>query len=704
MRIAAVSLNEILGSALSGLTAAQAGMRATSNNIANVGTPGYARERISLSTGVTSGRTSGVVVGESSRVADRFLEATVYRRAGDMGRAEVSAGYLDRLQSLLGMPGADSGLPARLDAIAASAVAMTGSPSSLQTVAKFVADVGDAIGGMQQLDRDVSALRVDAESEVGYTVQQINGLLGRIHDLNDSVSEASGTGRSSAGAENQRMSAIEELSGLVKVTVREQADGRVTIDSASGAVLLDRRLRQLSYTTPGQGMDQPTYPTIDIRFADKQGVPGPATGDALDTVAIGGKLGGLLDLRDRALPKFAEKLGVLFGGLAEALNSVSNAGTTVPPPARLDGGRTALVGGDRFGFSGAATFAIAKADGTLVASARIDFAALGPGATVDDAVAAINAGLGGAGTAAFTDGRLTLRANGTGNGIVVAQDPANPSARAGVGFAQYFGLNDLVRSDASSLAPSGFVASDPHGFGAGEAAEIVLRDTSGRVLARHTLTDAAGPTFGDLVTQLNGSPLRTFGVFALDDRGRVRFAPVGRVAGAALSIPSDSTDRFGTGRSFSALSGLTGASSGLSAAAVRPDIVADAAKLPLARLQANAAVGTKALGAGDNRGANAFVERLGSLIDFGKDGIATADRFSSLLLGGAGTDAAQATDELADAAARRDDAVNRRDGFSGVNIDEELAQMVVLQNSYSAAARAMSTASDMYDTLLAMMN
>ena len=113
-----MSLNEILGSAMSGLNAAQAGLRVASNNVANVGTPGYARERVSLSTGVTAGRVSGVVVGEPSRVADRFLEATVYCRAGDMGRAEVTASYLDRLQSLLGAPGAESGLPARLDAIA----------------------------------------------------------------------------------------------------------------------------------------------------------------------------------------------------------------------------------------------------------------------------------------------------------------------------------------------------------------------------------------------------------------------------------------------------------------------------------------------------------------------------------------------------------------------------------------------------------
>jgi flagellar hook-associated protein 1 len=131
-------------------------------------------------------------------------------------------------------------------------------------------------------------------------------------------------------------------------------------------------------------------------------------------------------------------------------------------------------------------------------------------------------------------------------------------------------------------------------------------------------------------------------------------------------------------------------------------MLTDPSKLPLARLQTSATVGSKALGAGDTRGATAFVEKLGSTLDLGKDGVTTLERFSSLLLGRTGLEASQAADRLTDAGARRDDAVNRRDSFSGVNIDEELAQMVVLQNSYSAAARVITTASEMYDTLLNM--
>ncbi|TFI57102.1 flagellar biosynthesis protein FlgK [Sphingomonas parva] len=693
-----MSLNEILGSAISGLSASQAGLRSVSNNIANVDTPGYARERVALSAAVTNGRVNGVVVGEPERIADRFLEMSVYRRSGDMGQSEVTATYLDRLQSLLGQPGAEGGLPARLDAISASAVRLTSGTAASQVISAFTGDVEDAIVSMRQLDGDVATMRTDVEAEVGYTVERVNALLGRIHELNDNVARLQGLGKSPAGAIDQRVAALEELSSLIKVTVRDQPDGRVILETPQGQTLLDRRVRQLDYAVAGTGVAQHVYPPITIRFAEPNGTMGPATGDKIDSAAIGGKLGGLIDLRDRALPQFSDKLGVLFGGLAQTLNAASNASTSLPAPAQLEGRSTGLTGTDRLGFTGSTTFAVVKSNGELVAKTSIDFSTL---ATVNDAVAAINAGLGGAGTATFTGGKLVIAASAAGNGVATGQDETNPSSRAGVGFAQYFGLNDLVRTPESTLVPSGFVGTDPHGFSPGQSAEIVLRDASGRSLTRFTLTPT-GTSFNDVLTQLNASPLGGFGAFALDTKGRIQFQPNPMVTGASLSIVSDTTDRFGTGRSFTALSGLTGASMGLNQAELPKQIADNPAAVPLAKLQIGAAVGERAIGQSDMRGATAFIDELAKPMDLGREGVATIERYSGLLLGGAGAEAARAAERYDDASARRDDAVNRRDSFGGVNIDEELAQMVVLQNSYSAAARVITTASEMYDTLINM--
>jgi flagellar hook-associated protein 1 len=699
-----VSLNDILGSAISGLAATQAGLRNVSNNIANVNTPGYARQSVALSAGVTAGRISGVITGEPQRVADRFLEANAYRRASDVGRADVSAAYQDRLQELLGKPGDESGLPGRLDAIAASAVAMSASQASSQTGAAFVGNVEDAIQSMQQMHVDADRLRADADSEVKADIETINGLLSRINTLNETVAQQTALGRNAAGAFDQRLTALDTLSGMIKVSIRDQPDGRVNIDSASGAVLLDRQLRQLTYASGTTGVAQPTYPPIDIRFANPNGSVGALTGERVDSAAAGGKLGGLLDLRDRILPAFSEKLGVLFSGVAQTLNAASNVGTAVPVPSQLEGRQTGLIGTDRLGFSGAAIFSVLEADGKMAAKTTVNFSALGAGATIDDAVTAINTGLAGSATASFTNGKFVLTATASGNGVAVSQDASNASDRAGSGFSQYFGLNDIIQSGDSSLVSSGFSASDPHGFGVGQSANIVLRDANGKTLASYALSGSVGPTMGDLITELNAGSIGTYGSFALDTRGRVNFAASNGVTGTSLTISSDSTDRYGSGRSFSALAGLTGSESGLDMAHIRPDIAANASLLPLAQVQTGMAVGTQAVGANDLRGALLFSDKLAGVFDFGKDGQVTTATIAQSLIGNTGASAARATAALADANSRRDDAINRRDSFSGVNIDEELTQMVVLQNSYSASARVIATASAMYDMLLAMVN
>jgi flagellar hook-associated protein 1 FlgK len=706
-----VSLNDILTAATSGLAASQAGMSVVSDNIANVSTPGYARQKAVVSTSTSAGRTTGVMVGEPERIADRFLESTVYRRTGDAGQAEVTSKYLDQLQSLLGTPQGNGdltndspplGLPAELDDLMAKAIELTGGLEPGRNSNGFVNSAKTVLNGFRQFNSDIDVLRTSVASEVASTVDRVNGLLKQIDGLNDVLAQSQALGRTTSGAADERMSALQELSGLIDVTIQDQPDGRVTIGTGSGQALIDGRLRQLSYPESAVGA-QSSYPAIEIRFAGDQGSPGAATGQTLEGGGVGGTLGGLLQLRDKTLTDYQNRVGIAYDGLAQALNAAANEGTTIPAPPSLTGRPSGLQGDDRAGFTGAATFAVTSANGTVIARADVDFDALPASATVQDVLDQINTGLGGAATATLAaDGTLSFAATGAGNGVLVAQDPDTPSSRAGVGFSQFFGLNDMVRSDDSPLVPPGFDAGDETGFGAGETAQILLRDPNGRALANYTLTAVAGQTFGDVIDELNSSPLAGFGSFALRDTGEIGFTPSQAASGVSLSIPVDSTDRKGTGLSFSQLTSLDGQANGIATAHVRADVDAAPANLPLGRFQFAAGVGDNGLGVGDTSGATGFIDALNAPLALGTDGRTSITDYTAALFGGIGADANLAATQTADTGARRDDAIKRRDTFSGVNVDEELANMVVLQNSYSAAARVLTTASDMYDTLINM--
>ncbi len=329
---------------------------------------------------------------------------------------------------------------------------------------------------MNTMDSDVDNLRSDVETELGQTVDRVNVLLKQIDDLNTEISPAPpGTApraRRTAGPPRCR-----SWSGLMKVNVRNQPDGRVYIESSSGQVLLDKRLRQLDYPS-GRAPPQPIYDNdLGIRFANADGSLGASTGEKIDSSAIGGKLGGLIDLRDRALLQFTEQLGQLFSGLADSLNKVSNESTRVPlapaagrPPQRPHRRRPAWASPASPPSPCSGRTARWSTRSTSISDA-LD-AANPPGATIQDAIDAINAGLGTDATASDRSHHrraITIAATDPDTGVAIAQNDtlaANPNAssRGGMGFSQFFGMNDVVRSDASPLVPSGLTPTDPNGM------------------------------------------------------------------------------------------------------------------------------------------------------------------------------------------------------------------------------------------------
>lgn len=692
-----MSLSDILGTAASGLAAAEAGLRTVSNNIANVGSPGHSRQVVPQSPLVLGGRVAGVSVHAPQRIADRFLEQAVFRQSATTRSAETRAGYLDRLQTLLGPPGTSGGISGRMDSIVRQAITLTAGQGEVASAQVLLSTLGDATASMAQLSAEMGSLATEADTEIATGVARANALVQRIGTLNDSIARQSYVGRDTNGLVDQRNVAVEELSGLIRVETRDMPDGRVTIETGSGVMLLDRRARQLVAPSSGSGSLLPDHKALKVHLLADDGTLGPATGEELDGAAAGGHVGALMGVRDSSIPAAMDRLDGLFRTLAGRVNAAAATGTTLPPPARLEGRVTGLVGSDRLGFTGSVRIAVTQADGLATATLTLDLGALGPAATIDDAVAAMTAGLGGAGTASFSGGVLTLAAATPGTGIAVGAVDGSPDSRGGAGFAHFFGLNDVVRSKAEPLVPMGFVAGDPHGFGAGESAELVLRDDAGRLLARQTVTGAGGPGFGDLISEMNGGALGRYGRFGLDAEGSLAFTPDTAFQGSRLAMATDSTDRLGTGVGLTALLRLPGPAL-LQTAALRAGVAG--AGLPLGHLVPQGA-GSRIL-AQDGVMATALVNRLTGELPTAATGRAGLTELTAGFAMEVSTSAARTLAEREDLAAMLKDATSRRDSVSGVNIDEELSQMVILQNSYAASARIITTARDMFDVLIAM--
>jgi flagellar hook-associated protein 1 FlgK len=370
----------------------------------------------------------------------------------------------------------------------------------------------------------------------------------------------------------------------------------------------------------------------------------------------------------------------------------------------LTGVNTGLLSVDPLNFSGWVKLAVVDSSGALVQQLDIDTSSL---ATVGDLVSAINAGLSGNASASFTNGRLTIGANSAGNGIALLQDPSNPALRGGHGLSQFFGLNNLVTAASPSNFATGVQSTDAHNFTAGGTAEFVLRGTSGAILSSFNVT-MAGSTVIDLLTLMNNGA-NGFATFSLDGNGSVVMTPSSAYAGARLEVKNDTTSRGATGVSMSQFFGLGTAMKQNQAMsmAIRTDIAQNSSRMALAQLNISPSTvpGNIVLGASDNRGALGLASAANALHSFPAVGGLASGTLSLndyiAQLSGLQSDLANAAEEeRVNRVNVKEEVTARRNATEGVNLDEELANMMIFQQAYNASARMMTVAQEMYETLL----
>lgn len=702
-----MSLSNILQTAYSGISASQTALRSVSNNIANVNTAGYSREQVMFEAHAHGGDVAGVKIGQIRRVTDQFLEKAVYSAGADSGRYSIMQQFHDRLQSFMGSSDSDSGISASLEKIFTSLSILSSNASDAVRRQGAIDSIGRFTEEVEALSGQIQALRADASNQAAESVGVINDLLTRIHDLNPRIVALKASNSNASALEEQQAQALEELSKLLDIRTVDAGNGAIHVVTSSGTTLVDQSLYQLDYGSPGVVVPETSFGQIRLLAVQPGGIKAD-TGKVLDGELTGGKLKGLLEMRDKELPAIATSLGELARAFVDEMNAVHNANSAVPAPASLTGRQTGLLGSDPHGFTGKSTFAVVDSAGKVVTSTTIDFDALA-GGSINTVIAQINAGLGGAGTASLVNGKLTIAASGAGNGVVVADDPTNPSDRAGRGFSHFFGLNDLITSKQNTTFATGVSGTDAHGFAPGGTVHLQLRDPSNRVITSYTLT-VSGSSFNDMLANLNSSAgLGNYMTFSLDAQGQLVSKPKPGYSAAQIHVVSDSTNRGGTGVNFNTFFGLDSSAQAKVAGglSIRSDIKANPFNLALARYDTSAVVGGAALGAGDQRGASALFDVSTRPVSFGKAGdlasvSASLAEYMGLMIGDAAMKAQRADAGVADASAMLTTVVQRRDDHSGVNLDEELSNMIVFQNSYNAAARLMTTAKEMYDTLLAV--
>ena len=715
-----MSMSSVLTAGLSGLRASQTAMGVVSQNIANVNTPGYVRAEVKYTPLVIPGGSGGVQVESVKRAANGFLSTASYIAAAAQASASARADLLSRAQEAWGDPNGEASMFAQLDNFWAAL-------DELGLDASSALRRGDAISSLQAMFSEVNrigetlqSLVAEADQRIADSVDEAQDLMNRIADLNQEIRLSASTGADVTAAENAQSALVDRLAALMEVRVSMQEMGGVTVRTSGGALLVGAEAATLQYQP-----DDSSFATHGVIVINPQ----LGSNTNLEPMLLGGEIRGLIQARDVDLPALAEALGGFTAELADALNEAHNDSTSSPAPSSLVGRQTGLLGTDSLGFTGTAIVGITDPQGYLSQRLTIDFDAStitdeNPAAVysfaADDVNAftsALNSALGAAtpaGAASFSGGVLQMSVN-SGGGIAIQQDAADPADRAGRGFSHFFGLNDLTSRATPMFFEHGISGGDAHGFNSGGEISYQVRDPLGRITATRTISitgplAAPGATWNDVMSALNATGtagVGDYGTFSQDPAtGKISFASN---AGYAVELLADTTQRGGTGVSFTALNGLSGASTMSRGIEVQVSerIATDPILFAVGRPDMTVNIGSRLIEASDNRGASALLAMRDQPRSFGVSGALTAQTttlasYAARLGGEAGRMSSDADRALTSATAVFNAATARRGSVEGVDMDDELMKMTVYQNSYAASARVVQAATEMLDILIAL--
>lgn len=648
--------SSLLNIGSSGLQAFQRSLTTISHNIANVNTEGYSKQSVELDTRLPqingygfSG--SGVQTTSITRSYDAFVENSVRSSTSSATEFETFHGLASKIDNVLADP--DAGIANSMQSFFNAMQDVADTPSNIAAREVLLKDGQQLAEQFNTLSNWLDGIRVQVNGEVRDSVTEINRLTTAIADLNETIVVEQGRsgGQPANDLLDQRNTLIRDLSELVSVSTVEQDDGSLNVMAGTGQVLVvGNRASSLDVYIIANDPNQ-----LGIAIKGNGGVLVPITEQI-----SGGKVGGLLSFRDRMLDPASNSLGLVAIGLSNYVNEQQQQGMD------LDG----ALGAAFYNMSQPQALTLSGTPGN-VSVAYDDIAQLNN----NDYTLRFNTGVWQL-TQNDTDQAVTM----TGSGTAV-----DPFIADGISFEI---LAAPANGDAYLIRPTRNGASDMQmtlvnnrqiAAAAPLRSNTSITNTGTGEISAGAVTDINNSVFQTSAGQLSPPVLVRFTTGASYDLydNTNPGAPVLLEAGIAYN-PATGGEVFPTPGALD---------HGYSITLKGAPVVGD---------EFSTEYNTG--GVGDNRNALLLSALAGNKLM--ANGTASVTDSYASLVADVGTGTKQA--ELNTLSQQRvlDQAVSTRESISGVNLDEEAANLVRYQQAYQAAAQVITVANSLFDTLL----
>jgi len=319
------SIPRLFNTGKSGIMSSRAQLSTTGHNIANVNTDGYSRQRVEQETATTVQGTGGQTFGTGTRITDvdrihdDFLEMKIYDQAKNVGFSEEQGILMGEAVSIFNEANTE-GLNKIMARFFNAWRELANDPQDDAKRTVLRASAEEVTKDFHRVNRQLKDVIQNADAKVSNYVAETNKLIKHIGELNHGIRQMEIKGGKAADLLDQRDVALKELSKLIDIKVGENEKGQfiVNVKGIGAMVVGTQTLEFETATTPADEEGKPEG-SLDVLI---KGAPRPPITHELK----GGKLGGILDVRDRVVADALRKLDDLAYKLTSEVNVVHRQG------------------------------------------------------------------------------------------------------------------------------------------------------------------------------------------------------------------------------------------------------------------------------------------------------------------------------------------------------------------------------------------
>ncbi len=287
------------------LQANQTALSVTGQNISNVNTEGYSRQRPVFQSreGV-----SGVVINDIDRIADAFLNKQIWGDSAGYNSSLTFEAFANELDNL--MAGEATSISTAMDNYFGALQTAVDDPVSLPNRELFIAQAEALVQRFNDLDANIRRQNDTINGRLESSVAAINTISSHIAELNDDIRIAQASGSVPSELLDQRDAKLEELSQYISFTTLDQASGEVSVFIGNGQPLVVG-MRASPLTTvlsPADSSQLNVAISINGNVSD------------ISNQVSGGQVGGLMDYRDKVLNKTLDELGRIAMVFVDSMN------------------------------------------------------------------------------------------------------------------------------------------------------------------------------------------------------------------------------------------------------------------------------------------------------------------------------------------------------------------------------------------------